>query len=446
MVKFFRLAQVESVQFFQFDQEGNMYVFAPGAGCSGDAKLVRPGDEMIFNGKIEETLDGNSDGFDASCVKSETGHVYSGSSRVRSFNEPLKQEDLKDLGHKNFSPETMKKVNWVFNMFRDWRNYRNNSNELENVECDLDEVRRITKENLIHAVVRFLTEVKKIDGSDFPGKTLYKILICIQFHLETLGFNWKLINEDVFNEIKCTLDNLMKLCTSQGIGVSVKKAQVLMPFDEEFLWSLGLLGTFNQEVLLNTIVFTIGKGCALRASKEHYALRAPPFNSQFSFLRDKEGQIFVRYKEEIGFKTNKGGLKHRKVEPKEVDIYPIENIKHCPVRILMKYLSVLPPNRNCSSMYLQPKKKYTPDIWFQDRPAGVNKLRDVVKDICKKAGLPGFYSNHSLRGTTAMRMYRCNIDEQLIQEVTGYRSLCVRAYKKTSTSQHRNASNCLFQK
>ena len=34
--------------FFQFDQEGNMYVFEPGAGCSGDARLVKPGDEYIF--------------------------------------------------------------------------------------------------------------------------------------------------------------------------------------------------------------------------------------------------------------------------------------------------------------------------------------------------------------------------------------------------------------
>ena len=26
-----------------------MYVFAPGAGCTGLTRLLRPGDEMIFN-------------------------------------------------------------------------------------------------------------------------------------------------------------------------------------------------------------------------------------------------------------------------------------------------------------------------------------------------------------------------------------------------------------
>ena len=39
----------QSVQYFQFDMDGNMYVFTPGAGCSGDVKLIRPGDELIFS-------------------------------------------------------------------------------------------------------------------------------------------------------------------------------------------------------------------------------------------------------------------------------------------------------------------------------------------------------------------------------------------------------------
>ena len=119
-----------------------------------------------------------------------------------------------------------------------------------------------------------------------------------------------------------------------------------------------------------------------------------------------------------------------KIEPKEVDMYPIENESRCPVRIFMYYLSKLPENRTCRSLYLQPRKKYTPTSWFQDRQAGVNKLREMIKDICEKAGFPGFFSNHSLRSTAAMKMYHCNIDEQLIQEITGHRSLAVEIIQK----------------
>ena len=111
----------------------------------------------------------------------------------------------------------------------------------------------------------FITEVKKLDGSDFPGKTLYEILISIQFHLETLGLTWKLLNNKNFCQVKFTLDNIMKLCTSQGVGIKVRKAQFLTNTDEDYLWTMGYFGVNDPETLLNTLVFIIGKGFALRA-------------------------------------------------------------------------------------------------------------------------------------------------------------------------------------
>ena len=34
------------------------------------------------------------------------------------------------------------------------------------------------------------------------------------------------------------LDNLMKLGTAEGVGISVRKAKLLSSFDEEYLWLL----------------------------------------------------------------------------------------------------------------------------------------------------------------------------------------------------------------
>ena len=297
----------------------------------------------------------------------------------------------------------------------DWNSKRPPSG----IQCDLDDKKTITHEGLIFALVRFITEVKKVDGQDFPGKTLYDILICVQFHLESMGIYWKLLNEEIFQDVRYTLDNLMKLRTAAGLGISVKKAQVLSASDEDYLWSLGHFGTDNPDQLLNTLVLVIGKGFALRAGKEHHLLRAPPFNSQFHFLIDHDGKPFVRYIEDIGLKTNKGGIKQRKLQPKEVDMFSLDSDK-CPVKILQKYLSLIPVNCNCPSFYLQPKKKITPDCWFQDRPAGVNRLRNTIKEICKSAKLPGFYSNHSLRSTSCTKMYECDVDEQIIQEISGH--------------------------
>ena len=99
---------------------------------------------------------------------------------------------------------------------------------------------------------------------------------------------------------------------SHRIGISVCKADVITTTDEDLLWSLGLLGTSHPDQLLNTVIFFDGKGFALRAGKEHRALHGLPFHSQFKFIKDSDGEIFLRYTEDIGLKTNKGGLKHWK--------------------------------------------------------------------------------------------------------------------------------------
>ena len=48
--------------------------------------------------------------------------------------------------------------------------------------------------------------------------------------------------------------------------------------------------------------------------------------------------------------------------------------------------------------------------------------------------------NHSLRATLASRMFQSNVPEQIIKEVTGHRSDCVRTYKRTSDDIRKDAS------
>ena len=98
------------------------------------------------------------------------------------YHQPLDVRSLESLTRKNFSDETMKKINWVYNMFQDWRNYRNTL-ELTKIHCDLSEPSTINEYSVKFALCRFITEVKKLDGSDFPARTLYDITICFQFYL-----------------------------------------------------------------------------------------------------------------------------------------------------------------------------------------------------------------------------------------------------------------------
>ena len=293
-------------------------------------------------------------------------------------------------------------------------------------------------------MTKFITEVRKLDGSDFPPKTLYQIVICVQFYLETLGYTWHLIKDEVFTDLRHTLDNLMKPRTLMGICINVRKADIITKTEKDILWSRNVLGSDTPEQLLHTVLYLVGLSCALHVGKEHRALCSIPFNSQFTWLTDDSGSYFLGYKEDIGLKTNKGGLKHHKIDIKEVDVYPNPNSNRCAVAIIMKYMSLLPVERECSAFYLQPLHNFSENCWYQDKPVGVNKLQSIVKIISEKGGLPSYYTNHSLRATVATRLYQSNFDEQVIQEVTGHRSLAVRSYKRTSSEQCKNASKCVW--
>ena len=229
-----------------------------------------------------------------------------------------------------------------------------------------------------------------------------------------------------------------------GRGPSCPPLDQPLVTDEDYLWSLGYLGNSTPDQLLNTMVFCVGKGFALWASKEHRALRAIPFNSQLAFHRDDDNEIYLQYTEDIGLKTNKGGLKHKKVEPKTVVMYASDRPDCCPLCIILKYMALLPKTRTCQAFYLQPRETFFGRSWYLNRPAGVNKLRDIIGCMCRDAGLPGHYTNHSLRSLAATKMYQMDLDKQLIMEVTGHRSTAVRSYKRTSQKQRKVASKCIF--
>ena len=116
----------------------------------------------------------------------------------------------------------------------------------------------------------------------------------------------------------------------------------------------------------------------------------------------------------------------------------------CFVRLFKLYQSVLPKQRPDDSFYFHPLKEPKKGCWFTVKPIGHNLLQGTVARLCSEAGISGFRTNHSLRATTATRLYQTNVDEQLIMERTGHRSLeGVQEYKRTSDNQKEQLSDLL---
>ena len=186
------------------------------------------------------------------------------------------------------------------------------------------------------------------------------------------------------------------------------------------------------------MVFMCGLYFALRSGKEHRQLRFDP--CQIEVIEQPGERPFVVYIEDTS-KNEPGGLKEGKSSKKLFSITRKKRNQRCFVRVFKLYNSLCPFERPKGTFYLQPLKKQQPDCWFSVKSIRRNTLEETVTRLCAKAGIPGFKMNHSLRATTATRLYQAGVDEQLIMERTGHRSIKgVRSCKRTSQERQETLS------
>ena len=268
------------------------------------------------------------------------------------FHTPVNEETLEAMGRKRFADNTERKVTWAAQMYRDWRNFRlmKGTTDPRIVSADIDCLTKLDKVSLSYALSNFIMEVKKCDGMDFPGQTLYQIVICLQFFLETQGHEWKLVDDPVFIRFKNTLDNTMKERAKAGLGWAVSATPITLS-DEDKMWQEGVLGEDEPETLRDTVVFLLGLNFVLCGGLEQRNLRRPGFKPQVTVQVDSSGQKYLQYIEDTTSKTNQGGLNNRRTQPKEARVYgsddPLRNV----VRLYEKYTNLLPSNGRHPSLY-----------------------------------------------------------------------------------------------
>ena len=96
------------------------------------------------------------------------------------------------------------------------------------------------------------------------------------------------------------------------------------------------------------------------------------------------------------------------------------------------------------AFYLRPVNHPTTSCWYSKQPLSHTKLSTTVVRLCESAGIQGHKTNHSFRATTTTRLYHSGVDEQLVMERTGHRSLQgVHSYKRTSDTQRESLSDIL---
>ena len=352
---------------------------------------------------------------------------------------PVKTESEIQLAREQGIPlKTQADTKYCLNLWNEWRKYRyDKTGDVIKPLVDLDHT------ELEHWLIRFILEVRKKNGSEFPANSVHHICCGLMRHLRWNGqATIDFFKDEQFVNFRASLDSEMKRLQSNGTGLKKRQAEVLTEDEEDLLWKKGLLGDKTPQALLNTIIFYNGLYFALRSGKEHRQLRSDP--CQIEVIERPGERSYLKYCEDIS-KNRPGGLKGRKIQPKTVLHHSnAENPERCFVRLFKQYVVLCPETKPANAFYMQPAANPSEKCWFSNRPIGHSALSKTVARLCKEAGIPGYKTNHSLRATAATRLYQSGVDEQLVMERTGHRSLeGVRSYKRTSDIQREALSDIL---
>ena len=306
--------------------------------------------------------------------------------------------------------KTNEDTKYCTKVWKDWCKERH-----QHYQCQIPPFEDITNHQLQQWLIRFVLEVWKKDGSEYPPETLMHICSGIARHLHNT--RWPALDiyhDKEYAEFQTTIDAEMKRLQHNGHGSKRRQAEPLSEDDEEILWNKGLLGDHSPQSLLNTMVFMNGLYFALRSGREHRELRFD--SSQIEVVARDGERAYLLYTEDES-KNRPGGLKGRRISRKHVKHHVnVENPSRCFVRLLQLYRSCCTDKPKRNSFYLRPLSKPTQHCWYSREPLGHNTLANVVSSMCKEAGITGFYTNHSLRATSATRLYSAGADGQLIME------------------------------
>ena len=358
------------------------------------------------------------------------GEVFENDINATRYGSPKSTAQVTAIRKGGVPVKTQEQNGWAGSIWRDWARYRRRlpptEKEEENeLKEDITEM-TVTAMNLW--LCKFVVEVRRKDKAPYAPDTLYQICCgLLRLLKEADRAEINIFDDPHFQQFKGTLDARMKELKRSG-NYQPKRAAVISEEHERLLWNKNLLGDVTPQQLINTMVFYIGLFFALRSGAEHRNLRFYP--SQIELVERNNERAYLQYTEDVS-KSNQGGLASRKKEPKQVVHYEnVDNPERCLIRLYKLYMSKCPKDRPDGAFYLKPLSKPKDNCWFCKVAIGHNTLQQVVPNLFKAAGITGHYTNHSLRVTSATRLFEASVDEQLIMQRTGHSSTAVRAYKR----------------
>ena len=281
-----------------------------------------------------------------------------------SFMSPVSDEQLSAAKRDNIPGGTLQRNNWSIALYIKWYRQRKNLPEEKFPLPSKEELLTVSTECIDYWLAKFIFELRKDDGTRYPRNSLISVIAGLNAFFKTHDRNVNLFADECFKHFRDILDVACKSSSRLIPNAPKRQAEVITHDEEEKMWMLDVLGSDTPEKLIHTLFFLNGLHFALRSGQEHRSLKV----SQLKIIPPTpDCQYYSLEYVECVSKTNNGGLKSAKIEPKQVkhiDTNSIDTPCRSHVLLLKKYLERRP--NDIDDFYLTPRKSLKNDnSWYK---------------------------------------------------------------------------------
>ncbi|KAL7672465.1 hypothetical protein ACOME3_007349 [Neoechinorhynchus agilis] len=253
-----------------------------------------------------------------------------------------------------------------------------------------------TAKQLCETLLRFISQLKKSDGSPCSPEALYFVCIGIHYYLQLIGREEDIFYDKEFNAFSSVLFDRIQ---HSAIQIDLRNNSIYSTISEPVLWKTRMLGAHSPRILLNTLFYLNIKCFLIRGIKDHYDLtfanvrrhvkrwvlpvetnagKEQILENKMSESEERENQRyremrrqrFIRY-----YPTHDPDLIFEQMEDRSFSV-------HCACHIFEFYVARCPVHLRHSNqcLYLEPEKSVCPEspIWFSAKTVSNLTLKKMA--------------------------------------------------------------------
>ena len=175
---------------------------------------------------------------------------------VSRFAAPISDEDEAILRSGAVPQKTQSTTDWGIRVWKEWAAERNPQSA--DGRCPLSSsLLLMSVDDFSYWLAKFVVEVRKKDGTQYPPKSLYALVCCFKHFFEAnnrFDVNPLSAHDGRFVAFRQTLDAEMKTLHKKGLGTKTKRAEPITPDEEALLCELTTLdiqGLFPNSSMTN---------------------------------------------------------------------------------------------------------------------------------------------------------------------------------------------------